>query len=149
MSFDPQAFIDASITDALDTKITPCPTGEFMGIVDKVLPRQWVAKEDPTKSGVALDVLWLIEDAGVKAELGRDSVIVKQGLMLDIDSSGRLDTSPGKNVPLGRLRAALNLNEPGQAFSFSMLPGQAGKVIVSHRASGEDVFAEIKTVTRL
>lgn len=148
MSFDPQAFLDASVTEANDTKIIPVPQGEYMGIIDKITPRTWQSK-DGTQSGVAIDILWLVEDADVKAFLGRDTVTVKQGLMLDTLSTGALDMSKGKNVGLGRLREALNLNQPGQPFSFGMLPGNAGKISVSHRISGEDTFAEVKSVAKL
>lgn len=148
MSFDPQAFIDASVTESNDTVVIPCPIGEYPGVIDKILPRTWQSS-DGTKSGVAIDVLWLVEDPAVKEFLGRDTVIVKQGLMLDTTEDGRLDMSKGKNVGLGRLREALDLNVPGQPFSFGMLPGRAGKVSVSHRAKDLDTFAEIKHVVKL
>lgn len=148
MSFDPQSFLDSSITEALDTKVIPCPVGEFQGIIEKVVPRQWTSK-DSTTSGIALDVFWMVEDQQVKESLGRETVIVKQGIMLDTTPDGRLDTSKGKNVGLGRLREATGHNVAGQAFSFAMLPGCGGKITVTHRLVGEDTFAEVKTVGKL
>lgn len=148
MSFDPQAFLDSSISEAHDTKVIPCPTGEYMGIISKVLPRQWTSK-DGTSSGIAIDIFWMVEDESVKELLGRPEVVVKQGIMLDTTTSGGLDTSRGKNVGLGRLREALEMNEPGAPFSFGMLPGRAGKINVTHRISGEDTFAEVKGVAKL
>jgi hypothetical protein len=148
MSFDPQAFLDSSITTANDTKVVPVPIGEFQGVIEKVIPRQWSSK-DNTQSGVALDVFWLIEDQGVKEYLGRETVTCKQGIMLDLTSQGGLDTAKGKNIGLGRLREAVGLNEEGRAFSFSMLPGMGAKVTVSHRINGEDTFAEVKAVAKL
>ena len=132
MSFDPQAFLEASITEANDTKVIPVPQGEYVAIIDKIVPRTWTAK-DGTSSGVAVDIQWIIENDEVKAFLGRDTVTVKQGLMLDILPSGALDMSKGKNISLGRLREAVGQNKPGQAFSFQNLPGQMAKVTVSHR----------------
>ncbi len=146
--FDPQAFLDASVTEVNDTKVIPVPVGEFVGIIDKVTPRQWQSK-DGTQSGVALDIIWLIEDTEVKEFLGRDEVKCKQGLMLDLTEAGGLDMSKGKNVGLGRLREAVGMNKPGMAFSFQNLPGQAAKVLVKHRLSEDDVFAEVKSVTAL
>ena len=149
--FDPAAFLDQSIEGTLDTKILPCPEGEFVAVIDSVNPRPWNSK-DGTKAGVALDVLWAIDDAGVKAQLGREKILVKQGIMLDLDAPGqRLDVSKGKNVNLGRLREALDLNNPGQPFSFNMLPGRAARVKVTHRLSdtGEDVYTDIKMVTKI
>lgn len=148
MTFDTASFLDAAVTASNDTKVIPCPVGEYMGLIDKVIPRQWQSK-DGTKTGIALDVLWAVEDSGVKEFLGRDQVFVKQGIMLDMTSQGGLDMSPGCNVALGRLREAVGKNNEGEAFSFSMLPGLAGKISVSHRISGEDTFAEVKGVAKL
>jgi len=144
--FDPQAFLDASITEANDTKIIPVPMGEYLGVIEKVTPRTWQSK-DGTQSGIAIDIVWLVEDTEVKAFLGRDEVKVKQGMMLDVLPDGRLDTSKGKNISLGRLREAVGLNEQGKAFSFQSLPGLTAKINVKHRLVDEDVFAEVKGVT--
>lgn len=148
MSFDAQSFLDATVTSASDTKIIPVPVGEYMGIVDKVSPRQWQSK-DGTKSGIALDIIWLVEDAGVKQLLGRETVTCKQGIMLDLTANGGLDLSSGKNVGLGRLREAVGKNDEGQPFAFSMLPGLSAKIAVTHRMSDVDTFAEVKSVARL
>lgn len=149
MSFDPQSFLDASITGALDTKIIPCPAGEYQAFITKIAPRQWQSK-DGTQTGIALDVFWSIEDEGIKAQLDRKEVIVKQGLMLDMLPDGSaLDVSSGKNVGLGRLREAVGKNSPGEVFSFQMLPGLGAKVSVTHRVSGEDTFAEVRGVAKL
>jgi hypothetical protein len=90
--------------------------------------RTWTSKKDSTKSGVVLEVIWSIEDQGVKDTLGRDKVTVKQGVMLDMtpDGSG-LDMGKGKNVSLGRLREALNMNQPGQRFRIHNAAGQHGQ----------------------
>jgi hypothetical protein len=144
-AFDPQAFLDSSITEANDTKVIPVPAGEYLAVLEKVTPRQWQSK-DGTQSGIALDIIWLIEDADVKSFLGRDEVKCKQGIMLDVLPSGALDMSKGKNIGLGRLREAVGMNKPGQAFSFQNLPGNSAKVSVKHRLVEEDVFAEVKNV---
>jgi hypothetical protein len=147
--FDPTAFLDQSIEGTLDTKMIPCPEGEFVAVIDSVNPRPWNSK-DGTKAGVALDVFWAIDDQGVKEQLGREKILVKQGIMLDLDATGqRLDVSKGKNINLGRLREALGMNNPGQSFSFAMLPGRAARVKVTHRIEGEDVYADIKMVTKI
>lgn len=146
--FDAQSFLDATVSSSNDTKVIPVPVGEYMGIVDKVSPRQWQSK-DGTQSGIALDIVWLVEDSGVKQALGRETVTVKQGIMLDLTNQGGLDLSKGKNIGLGRLREAVGKNEEGQPFAFSMLPGLSAKISVSHRVSGEDTFAEVKAVAKL
>ena len=148
MSFDAQSFLDATVSTASSTRTVPCPIGEYFGIIEKVLPRQWQSK-DGTTSGIALDVLWLVEDANVKALLGRDTVVVKQGIMLDLAPLGGLDLSEGKNVGLGRLREAVGKNQNGEQFAVSMLPGLTAKISVTHRVAGEDTFGEVKAVAKL
>lgn len=145
MSFDADSFLAAAVSGSNSTKVTPCPIGDYMGVIEKVAARQWQSK-DGSKTGISLDVFWLVEDEGVKQTLGRTEVVVKQGVMLDTIGGG-LDMSEGKNVALGRLREATGTND-GQ-FSFNMLPGQAAKISVEHRVVGEDTYAEVKKVGKL
>ena len=149
--FDADSFLQSSTTEANDTKIIPCPPGEFAAIIDKITPKQ-VQFNGGTETRIVLDVQWLIEDAGAKAATGRDVVTVKQAIFLDTTPTGGLDMAQGKNVALGRLREAVGKNTPGEPFSFAMLPGLMAKVSVSHRQDKNDPevsYAEIKMVTKL
>ena len=148
-AFDPDQFLAQTVEQANDNKIVPCPAGEFMGYVKDFKARQWTSKKDPSNSGVALDITWSIDDQGVKQLLDRDEVTVKQGIMLDMTEQGGLDMGKGKNVGLGRLREALGLNVPGQAFSIPMLSGRVAKLTVAHRVDGEDIYAEVKMVAKV
>lgn len=151
MTFDADAFLQSSTTDSNDTKIIPCPVGEYMGIIEKITPKQ-VQFNGGTETRVVLDVLWAVEDAGAKAATGRDLVTVKQTIFLDTTPVGGLDMSQGKNVALGRLRAAVGKNNPGEQFAFAMLPGLSAKISVSHRQDKNDpetTYAEVKAVTKL
>ena len=148
MLFDENAFLESSVSSSNDTRIVPIPQGEYHGIIEKVARRQWQSK-DGSQTGIALDVFWSIEDQGVKEYLGRKEVTCKQGIMLDTTPQGLLDMSKGKNIGLGRLREAVGKNEEGQHFSFAMLPGMSAKVAVSHRIVGDEVYSEVKGVTRL
>lgn len=144
--FDADSFLHAQVTDANDTKRTPVPVGEYLGVVSDVKIRPWQSKTDSTKAGLALDVTWELDDANLKASLGRDKITLRQGIMLDLTEQGGLDMGKGKNINLGRLRTACQLNQPGQPFAFSMLPGRLAKVSVSHRVDGDDVYDEVKSV---
>lgn len=147
--FDADSFLNASIQGSNSTKTIPVPMGEYTGVIEKIEPRQWQSK-DGTKTGISLDVQWLIEDQGVKEFLGRDTVTCKQGIMLDTTPEGGLDMAPGKNVGLGRLREAVGQNDPSKPFSFHNLPGQMAKVVVKHRTTDDgDTFAEVKGVAKL
>jgi hypothetical protein len=148
---DLSSFMDLSISDANDTVVIPVPEGEYTAVAEEPVVRQWTS-QDGTKSGIALDLQWVIDDQAVKTLLGRDKVTVKQGLMLDLNEQGGLDTGKGKNVGLGRLREACGLNVAGQPFSFRMLGGQVAKVAVKHRPDKNDtsvIYAEVKGVAKL
>lgn len=147
MSFDPNTFLNAQFDETNDTKVIPVPAGEYLAISEKVDIKSWASK-DGSSSGIKLEIVWDIQDENVKALLGRDSVKVTQQQMLDLTETGALDMGKGKNVGLGRIREALDLNVPGQPFSFAMIQGRMAKVVVSHRTAGEDIYAEIKKIAK-
>lgn len=149
--FDANEFLNQSTDAALDTKVIPCPVGEYMAIshVDAKSVRQWTKRDDPSVSGIALDIMWELQDESVKAACQRDKVTVKQGIMLDINEAGNIDWSKGKNIALGKVREVLGLNTPGQPFSIMMLDGRMAKVCVAHRIDGDDVFAKCEKILPL
>ena len=144
-AFSTEAFLQTSVEGSLDTKITPCPQGEFLAIAGKPEVRAAEIKRGDRAGEPIyfLDITWDIQDDSIKEELGRDKVTVRQSLILDIKND-TLDMSKGKNIGLGRLREALGQNTAGQPWSPAMLEGQLAKVVVSHRMDGDDVYAEIK-----
>ena len=115
----------------------------------EIKARPWQSKKDPSLAGLALDVLWSIDDQNVLTALDRKEVIVKQGIMLDTLANGALDCGKGKNVGLGKLREAVNLNAPGRPFSLNQLPGRAAKISVKHRVDGDAVYADVNGVAAL
>lgn len=148
MSFDPNQFLDMQITESNDTVIIPVPEGEYIAVVEKVEVRPWQSRDDSSKAGLALDIIWNIDDAAVKALLGREKILAKQGIMLDLQDSGGLDMGKGRNVGLGRLREAIGMNTPGQPFAFSMIPGNIARVKVKHRVVDDKIYAEVREVAK-
>lgn len=148
-AFDPATFMDATIDQALDTKIIPIKSGEYPGVAAKVETRGWTGKADPTKSGVALDVTWELESPEQTTATGREKLNVRQSIMLDITEQGGLDVGKGKNVRLGALRDALGLNVAGQPFNFRMIEGRRAKVKVGQRVDGQQIFNDVDGVTKL
>lgn len=146
--FDPKQFLEVTVTEANDTKLILVPVGEYLAVASSVDCRQWTAKADPSKTGLTLDVIWEIDDAGVKQLLGRDKVTIKQGIMLDLTEEGGLDMGKGRNVGLGKLREAVDLNTPGVPFGFTQIPGRVAKIWVEHRVGGENIYAEVKAVAK-
>jgi hypothetical protein len=147
--FDPDQFLNTSVTEANSTETIPVPVGDWQAQATKVEVNQWQNKDDPSVSGLRLDVTWSIEDQSVKDIVGRDTVTVRQGIMLDLTDTGQLDFSKGKNVNLGRLRAAIGLNEPGQPFAMSMIQGQMAKVRVKHEIYKGAPAAQVDGVSKI
>lgn len=148
--FNADAFLQGSVTGAMDTKIIPCPEGDYLGVITGLAARQWNSK-DGSKTGIALDVTWTIEDQGVKDHCARSEVTVRQSIMLDCDDNLQLEVGPGKNIGLGRLREATGQNDPSRPFSFGNLQGQMAKVGVKHRVDDRDnetIYAEVKSVVK-
>lgn len=143
--FDPSVFMNQQFEEANDTKITPCPAGETLGLADKVEVVPWSSQEKGT-SGLKLRILWDVQDDAIRQLLGRDKVVVPQDVMLDLTEEGGLDMGKGKNTRLGRLREALKLNTPGEPFAFSMIQGRLAKINVKHREHQGDIYGEVDRV---
>lgn len=146
-NFDPNQFLDMTVTESNDTVVVPVPEGEYVAVADEVKVRPWSSK-DGSSAGLALDIVWTIDDENLKQQLGRSKITVKQGIMLDITPENGLDMGKGKNVSLGRLREAIGKNAPGTPFAFSQIPGSLCKVVVKHRMDDKQVppvtYAEVR-----
>ena len=150
--FDPQTFLDATITEP-SVKRPPLPAGrDFVGIIGEVKARAWQGKKDPTQSGIAMDVpvefdLSAYPDVQ-KALGGISKVTLNDSIMLDLTENGAIDNSPGKNGKLRRYREALNMNKPGDTFSFRAMQGRPVLAKVKHRPYEGDLYDEIDSVAR-
>lgn len=149
-AFDPSTFLDTPVSGVSSTKLEPIPDGEYPGIFKLADPPivEWT-KKDGSMSGLKLVGKVVLDDPALKEKLGRQEVSVKYDIMLDLTDDGKLDMGKGKNVALGRLREATGLNQPGEAFSWRMLDGRPVKAKVTQRLVGEDIFNDVKAVTKL
>jgi len=146
-TFDPNAFLNQTIDEANSTISVPVPEAEYMAIADAPKIGTW-QKKDGSASGMKLELDWVIPDSALAEELGRKEVKVRQQIMLDTTETGGLDVGRGRNVALGRLREALDLNTPGKPFSFAMIAGRQAKINVKHRVDGDAIYAEVKAVAK-
>lgn len=149
--FDPNSFLQDTVTGANDTKYIPVPQGEYPAIIKSVAARQMDKKDKPGEKMTVADVVYEIDDATVKEVTGLDNPTVRQSLFLDLTPQGKLDMSKGKNINLGKLREALGLNDPNKPFSFGDLPGRAAIISVEHtpgKNEGE-VYANVGKVGKL
>lgn len=143
---DPNQLLSGAITGANSTNLSPVPEGEFQATVQSVSIRDFQYKkgENAGLTGYALDVLWEILDPQVKEQLGRVPT-VKQSMILDLNGDA-IDMSEGKNVGLGRLRAATKQNEAGRPWSPTMLQGSVAIIQTKQRMDGENIYTDVSRV---
>lgn len=152
LTFDPASFLTQETSDQMDTQFILIPAGEYPALIKSVDARQQQNPNEPTQLWTILDVTYAIDDQGVREETGLPQPTIRQSIFLDLTEDGKLDTGKGKNVNLGRLREAVGLNQPGQAFSFGSLAGQACVVAVAHNPDKKDpdvIYANVKKVAAL
>lgn len=147
MTFDAEAFQNSVVTDALSTRTTPWPAADYVGTIKKAEIRSGTV----SKPGDNYGKPWVMLSVGVEVDRSQlpegCSSQANGSIMLDLTESGGLDTRPGRNIGLGRLREAVGLNQPGQAFSFGMLEGRTVKVTTGTRTDKNDPdiqYTEIK-----
>lgn len=157
MSFDPDAFLNQTTTDANSTIIEACPEGEYKATVDDgdkaIQFREFNSTKGTGQVYHQMQVFFNILDDNVRAQLKRDKVLVPMNIFLDVTDSGQLDTGQGKNVGVGRLRAALDQNTPGQPWGPAMLKGKGPIMVkVTQRSDKNDPnnkFAEVSRIAKI
>lgn len=152
-TFNPEQFLNTAYSEANSTELVPVPEGEYIAVSGGIGPDSFkkfkIGKgERAGQDMYRLDVEWTInDDSGqLKELLGREAK-VRQGIMLDMSKDGTLDFGKGRNVSLGRLRAALGQNLGGKPWSFSSVGGQVAKIKVKHRIDGDRTYVEVADVT--
>lgn len=143
MDFNADQFMNTSIDSAMPTSLPPVPEGEYLARIgseqDDVKVEAITGTKDPTKTYVRITLQWDILDEVLKQSLGREKVRVRDQFFLDVDPvTKQLLIAEDKNIALGARRAALGLNEPGQAFSFNQLRGAGPAHIKVKQTSDKD-----------
>ena len=143
MSFDPQSYLNATMTGANATVSKPVPVGIYLAVLMKPEIKTWQGKKDPTMSGIKLSFQCEIQDPVEGFSIKPN---VRGEIMLDTDDNGALKFGENDNVRLGRLRKALNMNDPAKPWTFAAFEGQMLKISVKHRVDPMDatkVYTEI------
>lgn len=125
--FNAEAFLNTPMTGQLDTKVEPCPPGEYRAQFKGHQFRSFTAESGETFN--VMEVTWEILDEGVKATLQRDSVTSRQSIFLDVTEQGTLDLGKQKNIGLGQLLDAFGLNT-GKPWTLAQLVGNMALVKV-------------------
>lgn len=155
MTFDPESFLNETIDEPLATEYRLCPPGEYRAMIDDFTTEafrtfEFIYKRGPNEGQpgtmTVFNCPFVILDEAVKASLGRERLIVEARITLDF-LNGKLDTSPDRNVQLGRLRKAVG-QEAAVPWGISRLKG-AGPLIVkiSHEQDRQDASRKYARVT--
>lgn len=151
-AFDPKQFLETTFNEASSTVKVPVPAKEHRAVISAVDIR---SGNKDGKDWSFLDVTYDIDEPAVKELLGREKVVLTQGVGLDFTPTGGLDFGKGRNVTLGRLRDAVGLNQAGQPFGFRMLIGKPLKIVVGHTPSTRpgaqpgDVFENVNAFVKI
>lgn len=147
-SFNPQEFMNQVSNEANDTRITPCPEGEYIGVLgEPKLEERTSQKTGETYLQLTIPVT--VDDPAAKEATGRDPLTVRWQSFIDRTENGGLNFGQGKNIKLGRLREATGLNKPGEPFSIGKLQGKIVKIAVKHRpdpTDSETIYDEVSKV---
>lgn len=149
-------FLEVETEEASSTVALVLPAGEYQAMIKEIKTRQVTTDKgtfsflEPTFS---IDGGQQCPDGRTVSEvLSRPETTVRGSIILDLNEAGMLDAGPGRNVQLGRLRAAVNQNTPGQRWKPLNLVGQSLRVSVTQRANPKDpeqMFAEVKSFSKL
>lgn len=135
--FDPDNFLQQNVDGPLATEFTLVPQGEYPATIDdfdkdalEQISFEYKRGPKAGQPGVMtkLNLPFVINDDAVRAELGRDKVVITRQLILDLDDQGKLAEGKNKNVELGRIRDALGQND-GSPWSIAQLRG-AGPIMI-------------------
>ena len=127
--FDTGDFFNQRSSGGLDTKFPKVDAGDYPAIIKKFAGRSYPKKDDPSQEVHLVDVTFSVEDERQKEVTGLKEPTVRMTLFLDI-VDGKLDTSKGKNVQLGRLLEAVGLNQGD--WSWNDLVGRPCMIHVDH-----------------
>lgn len=151
-AFNPDQFLDAQISTPTERrKPLPIenpddPNGLYQAVIVEVKMRNWQSSKDPAKSGVAADIVLDIQVPFRLQESEKlpQTVRLTNGIFLDLTEDGKgLDNAPGKNRGLRIYREALDLNKPGDNFSFRKMFGQPIKVKIAHETYEGDLLDKV------
>lgn len=141
MSFDAAKFLQAQYTEALDTKRTLMPEGDWRCFI-KGVDVAAGNREDAVMFRISLifDDPDLLTKPGM-ADRDPNNIIMNTTLFVDVDKETQLiKFGGGMNWQLGQVRAAVGQNNPGQPWSPAMLEGKGPLLVrVAHKEMKKDV----------
>lgn len=157
MNFDPTAYLEMSIDTPME-KRPPAPAGVyFPAEITGLSVAQWRSKDKVDEStgnlkeGIRFDITLKVQfpaDAKQQYGLTYSDLTITDGVMIDRNASGGIDTTPGKNNGLRKYREACDLNRPGEVFKPLQLVGRSVMVKFRHEEYQGNLQEKISDVIR-
>jgi hypothetical protein len=133
------------------TKRVPIPAGTYRAYIQKVgFASGTVSKagENYGKPWARADITWEIDDDELRAKLNRASILVTQGIMLELDPSGsKIATGEGVNIRYGKFRAAIGKN--GASDRPADFVGCGAMIQIDHEMYEDQVQERVKSVAKV
>lgn len=139
MAFDVSKFLNNVYTEALDTKRTLIPEGDWRCFIQGI---DVAAGNRPDACMFRITVVFDDEDLKKKEGMeNREKITMTQTLFIDIDPETQaIKHGGGMNWQLGKVRAACGQNNPGQPWAPAMLEEKGPLFVrVQHREMKKDV----------
>ena len=147
-AFDPAMFMGGEMESGFDTTYATVPAGDYKAQIDKVATNKVDTKEGKR---IVMNVSWNILDEEVKKTMDVDKAMSRQGIWLELNDKGGLDRGKHKNVDLGKLLTALEIND-GKPWNPNGLQGSVAMVKVAHSPNPNDPenpYANVVAVSAL
>lgn len=150
--FDANDFFNSSNENVLDDKFVLIPEAEYtaeIGMEDddlKIQPGESTDKDgNPKPWARFIARLKILDPSGELEKAIFRKPMITYDFFLDLDKNGRPDYSKQKNIKLGALLSAVNMNRPG--WKPNDLRGKPFKIKVAHvKGMGGNKKAEVVMV---
>ena len=147
--FDPEQFMEQTVEGELSTSIPPVTPGEYPVYISDVEAKVITSKETG-KDYFILEYSVVIDSEEARQVTGLSEPKARGSVFLDVTAEGGLDTSKGKNIDLGRLRAAVGQNIENMPWKPNDLIGAALIAQVGNRPDSRpgnnNVYNEVEAV---
>jgi hypothetical protein len=130
--FDPDAFLDSFVEGANETDRVLIPAGVYPAYVESVDMRHGERESDGSP-WVMLVLKYVIESEEAASALNRDKIVLTDSMFIDLNDEGQIAIGTNKNVMLGKLRAATDLNTG--RFSPRDLVGHRLLLSIAHKVN--------------
>lgn len=153
MDFNPDDFMTQTVDQPLAIERTLVPEGEYKASIgdftsDAFETFKFEYKRGPNAGSEGqmhkFNCPIVIDDDALRAKLQMDNVRVYQVCTLDFDDKGQLQFGPNKNIDLGKLRHAVNQNQPGPWTIGNLRGAGPFMVKVAHRTGKRKDGTEFK-----